>query len=275
MIATAPKEIMHLAEALAERYPDIISEEQIKLELTRVMTALSTEFTRLGQRVLSFSIASLRSLVIVLIYLFIVPLLVFFCLKDKDRIVRWATSFMPEDRSLASRVWRDLDRQIGNYVRGKVWEIIIVWAASYLTFTLLGLDFAILLSFFVGLSVLIPYIGAISMGAPVAMVAYFQWGWSSQFAYVLIAYIVIQLIDGNILVTILFSGVVNLHPLAIISAVLVFGGLWGFWGLFFSIPLATLVQAVIRAWPRKNNHSEETEVAEVAQMTEMTEVGSD
>ena len=48
----------------------------------------------------------------------------------------------------------------------------------------------------------------------------------------------------------LFGEVVNIHPIAIIVAILVFGGLWGFWGVFFAIPLATLVNAVIRAWPR-------------------------
>jgi putative permease len=49
----------------------------------------------------------------------------------------------------------------------------------------------------------------------------------------------------------LFSEVVNLHPIAIIVAVLFFGGLWGFWGVFFAIPLATLVKAVMDAWPRE------------------------
>jgi putative permease len=57
-------------------------------------------------------------------------------------------------------------------------------------------------------------------------------------------------LDGNVLVPLLFSEVVNLHPVAIIIAILVFGGLWGFWGVFFAIPLATLVQAVLKAWPR-------------------------
>jgi putative permease len=62
-------------------------------------------------------------------------------------------------------------------------------------------------------------------------------------------------LDGNLLVTLLFSEVVNLHPVAIVAAVLVFGGLWGFWGVFFAIPLATLVQAVLKAWSqhRKKN----------------------
>jgi len=57
-------------------------------------------------------------------------------------------------------------------------------------------------------------------------------------------------LDGNVLVPLLFSEAVNLHPVAIIVAVLFFGGLWGFWGVFFAIPLATLVKAVFNAWPR-------------------------
>ena len=59
----------------------------------------------------------------------------------------------------------------------------------------------------------------------------------------------IQFLDGNILVPLLFSELVNLHPVAIILAVLFFGGLWGVWGVFFAIPLATLISAVINAWP--------------------------
>ncbi|HHZ87459.1 MAG TPA: AI-2E family transporter, partial [Chromatiaceae bacterium] len=50
--------------------------------------------------------------------------------------------------------------------------------------------------------------------------------------------------------TLLFSEVVNLHPVAIMTAILVFGGLWGLLGVFFAIPLATLVHAVLVAWPR-------------------------
>jgi len=249
MIAQGQQELMKLP----ERYPDFISQQQLEQQVTQILDVLRSELTTLGQRVLSFSMASLLSIFTFLVYLFIVPLLVFFCLKDKDAILKWIKGFMPEDRRLASKVWREVDLQIGNYVRGKVWEILIVWSASYLTFALLGLDFAMLLGLFVGLSVLIPYIGAIFMGLPVALVAYFQWGWSPQFSSTVIAYVIIQFIDGNILVTLLFSEVVNLHPLAIISAVLVFGGLWGFWGLFFSIPLATLVQAVLKAWPKHSN----------------------
>jgi len=49
---------------------------------------------------------------------------------------------------------------------------------------------------------------------------------------------------------------VNLHPAAIIMSVLVFGGLWGVWGVFFAIPLATLVHSVMNSWPRISGNDE-------------------
>jgi len=229
---------------LPERYPDFISEVQIK----NIIVFLSSELTSAGQRLLSLSLASVRGVISVIVYLVLVPFLVYFFLKDKTPILHWLGSFLPENRGMATEVWHDVNRQIGNYVRGKIWEIIIIWAVTYITFLALKLEFSMLLAFFVGLSVLIPYIGAAAMYLPVALVAYFQWGLSAEFVYALIAYSIIQLLDGNLLAPLLLSGVVNLHPVAIISAVLVFGGLWGFWGLIFAVPLATLVHAVIKAF---------------------------
>jgi len=231
---------------LPELYPDFIS-EQFVLDLFGV---IKTELTQLGQRILSVSVASVTGIITILVYMILMPLMVFFFLKDKKRLLEWATGFLPKERGLARQVWEEVNYKIGSYVRGKVWEIFIVWAVSYGTFTLLGLDFAILIGLFVGLSVLVPYIGAAVMALPVVLVAYFQWGWSAQVAYVLGAYLVIQLLDGNLLAPLLLSEIVKLHPVAIIVAILVFGGWWGFWGVFFAIPLATLVQALIKALSR-------------------------
>ena len=87
------------------------------------------------------------------------------------------------------------------------------------------------------------------IGIPVALVAYFQFGLQAGFYYALVGYGIIQFLDGNVLVPLLFSEVVDLHPVAIITAILFFGGIWGFWGVFFAIPLATAIQAILRAWP--------------------------
>jgi putative permease len=83
----------------------------------------------------------------------------------------------------------------------------------------------------------------------VALVALAQWGLTADFYYAILAYGIIQALDGNLLAPLLFSEVVNLHPVAIIVSILFFGGIWGFWGVFFAIPLATLIQAVLQAWP--------------------------
>ena len=96
---------------------------------------------------------------------------------------------------------------------------------------------------------LVPYVGAAVVTIPVAAVGLLQFGWTVDFLIVMGAYAIIQALDGNVLVPLLFSKAVNLHPIAIILAVLVFGGIWGVWGVFFAIPLATLIKAVYTAWP--------------------------
>jgi putative permease len=232
---------------LPQRYPAYISEQQIR----EVFAGFNSELIRFGQRLLSFSVASLMTLITIVVYLVLVPILVFFLLKDKQLIVDWISKFLPRDRHLTHEVWVEVDRQIGNYVQGKLVEILIVAVVTWIAFRFLGLQYAVLLAALTGVSVLIPYVGAIVVTVPVALVAYFQFGLAPPFYYVMIAYTAIQFLDGNLLVPILFSEVVNLHPVAIIAAILFFGGLWGFWGIFFAIPLATVIQAILRAWPRE------------------------
>ena len=190
----------------------------------------------------------MRSVFSFVVYMVLMPIMVFFFLKDKDVILGWLCDFLPQDHTLASTVWMDVKTQAGNYVRGRIWEVLIVWAATYACFLFFGLDYAMLLSLLVGLSVIIPYIGAVVVTAPVLIIAYIQWGFDAQFTWAMIVYFVIQLLDANLLVPLLLSEAVNLHPIASITAILVFGGIWGFWGVFFAIPLASLVQSVLGAW---------------------------
>ena len=231
---------------LPERYPQLVNEKQIQQLIDSVGTELATG----GQQLLTWSLGSVANVVGLLVLLVLIPVLVFFLLKDKRQLINWFSAYLPTERHLLSSVWADVEAQIANYVRGKAGEIVIVGAVTYVTFIALGLQYAALLATVVGFSVLIPYIGAAVVTLPVAFVAFFQWGWGWDFGQVMIAYAIIQALDGNVLVPLLFSEALNLHPVAIIVAILVFGGLWGFWGIFFAIPLATLVQAVLKAWPR-------------------------
>lgn len=241
MLSRGQQLLLHLP----EQYPDYVSAQQIE----EILTLVRTELGSLGQRVVSLSLSSVVSIITFLVYMILLPLMVFFFLKDKDLIIRWLADFLPEERRLLRTVWAELDIKIASYVRGKVIEVLIIWMASYIAFAFMGMNYAMLLSLAVGLSVIIPYVGATIVTIPVALIAFFQWGFTSEFGWLMVIYGFIQFLDGNLLVPLLFSEVVNLHPVAIIVAVVFFGSLWGVWGVFFAIPLATLIQAIIKAWP--------------------------
>ena len=240
--------LQQLILTIPEKYP-VFADQEIE----KMLGNFSSELVNIGQKVVSVSIKSAADVFTVLVYLVVVPLLVFFLLKDKAAILQWFRRFLPEDRGLAYSVWEEVDCKMGNYIRGKMLEVVIVGTATFIPLKVMGMNYAATMSLLVGLSVIIPYVGAIAVTIPVAIIAWFQWGASSDFVYLMVAYLVVQFMDGNILVPLLFSEVVNMHPAAIIIAVLFFGGLWGVWGVFFAIPLATLVQAVIHSWPSIQN----------------------
>jgi putative permease len=238
---------------LPDQYPNLITERQI----AQLVALAQAELAGLGQTIVSFSLSSLTALFLVMIYAILIPMLVFFFLKDRESILSWLGGFLPRERPLLNRIWVEMDEQVSNYARGKVIEILVVGSVSYAAFAWLGLSYAALLGLLVGISVIIPYIGAIAVTVPVCMIGLFQWGVGSEFYTLVVVYLVIQALDGNVLVPLLFSEAVNLHPVAIILAVVFFGGLWGMWGVFFAIPLATLVKAVINAWPTRNSETGE------------------
>ena len=230
---------------LPEEYPVFFTQQQVN-ELT---AAIQAEMASVGQILVTKGLSSIPSVLAAIVYLILIPLMVFFFLKDREQLTGWFASFLPSKRPLLERIWSELNLQFANYARGKGIEVLIIGGASYVVFAIFSLNYAALLGLLVGFSVIVPYIGAALVTIPVVVVAYFQFGVTPDFYWVVGAYLLIQVLDGNVLVPLLFSEAVNLHPVAIVIAVLFFGGLWGLWGVFFAIPLATLVNAILSAWP--------------------------
>lgn len=233
------------AATLPRRYPALMDAGIIDAMAENMRARIMT----MGDSVVKYSLASLVGLLTLAVYLVLVPLMVFFLVKDKDQMLNAVRRVLPRNRGLAGQVWEEMNQQITNYIRGKVLEMIVVGVATWIGFLIFGLNYSLLLAVLVGLSVLIPYIGAFVVTIPVVGVALFQFGLGTEFWSCFAVYLIIQALDGNLLVPVLFSEAVNLHPLVIILSVVIFGGLWGFWGVFFAIPLATLIKAVVHAWP--------------------------
>lgn len=182
-----------------------------------------------------------------LVFLFLVPLLVFFFLKDKEVLIAGVVRCLPRRRELLGQLWQEMETQLGNYVRGKIWEIVIVWLATWLAFALLGFQYAALFGLLSGVSVVIPYVGAIGLAVPVFVLGVVQYGWGWDLVWLFGAYTAIQLVDGNVVAPYIFSEAVQLHPVVILLAVFLFGSLWGFWGVLLAIPLATFVKALVQS----------------------------
>ena len=240
------QQVQGLLRTLPERYPGFVEPQYVDSLIASVGSRLQSW----GGQLVSLSIAYIPGLATLVVYAILVPFLILFMLKDKALILGWLQGFLPPHQQLAQKVWRDVDRQIGNFIRGKVWEIIIVGVVTYLTFRILGFNYSALMGVITGFSVLIPFIGAAVVTIPVALLGLVQWGPGWDLGYLLIAYGIIQALDGNVLVPLIFSEAVKLHPVAIILAILIFGSIWGFWGVFFAIPLATVVKSILEAVPK-------------------------
>ena len=232
-------------ENLVQSNQELVSSDQISSFFTEFIGRLSS----ISQGVLDASISGIQDTLVFSIYLIMIPVLVFFFLFDKERIVRGFLMLLPKKRAMLSEVWIEMDDQLSNYVWGKGVEILIVGFVAAVIFGTMGLNYTALLSIIVGVSVLIPYVGAFLATIPVVVVAFLQFGIGFDLYMIVGLYLLLQALDGYLLVPILFSDAVKLHPVVIMLAVFVFGGIFGFWGAFFSIPLATFIKAVWNSWP--------------------------
>jgi putative permease len=230
---------------LPAKFPDLVSSDQISI----FFQAVSSELSSVTQNLVKSSISGIQSTITILLYAILFPVLVFFFLFDRDNIINGLMKLIPGRREMFTDIWKEMDVQLSNYVRGKVIEIFIVGLSAAIIFASLGLKYSALLSVLVGLSVLIPYVGAFLVTIPVVVVGLLQFGLVPQFWILVGLYLLLQALDGNLLVPIIFSDAVKLHPVVIIFSVFIFGSMFGFWGVFFSIPIATFIKAVWNAWP--------------------------
>lgn len=184
-------------------------------------------------------------LISLLLYLFLVPFLVFFFIKDKTELLTTFSRYLPRERTLVNRVMREVNAGVGGYIRGKFWELLLLGLSSYIGFMYIGFEYAFLVAVLTGLSVLIPFLGLAVVTFPVVVLGVLQWGITWEATHPLMVYGLLQLIDGNLLAPLILGETVKVHPTTIMLAVLIFGSLWGVAGVFFAVPLAVLVKSVL------------------------------
>jgi predicted PurR-regulated permease PerM len=198
---------------------------------------------QLLERLLSggLAIANILSLVLV------TPVVSFFLLRDWDRMIADIDHWLPRRHADTIRAQvRLIDATLAGFVHGQV-LVGLADAVFYgVAFTLVGLDFAVILGIVIGILSFVPFVGiltALLLGVGLALV---KFGMGTRLVAVLAIFAVGYFIEGNVLSPRLVAGRVNLHPVWIIFAILAFGSVFGLLGVLIAVPAAAVVGVLMR-----------------------------
>lgn len=179
--------------------------------------------------------------------LFLIPVLTFYLLRDWDHLVAGIHALLPR-RSEAAWVQlaRESDEVLGAFLRG---QLIVMFALGVIYTTglwVVGLDFALLIGMFAGLVSFVPYLGLI-VGIVIAGIAsVLQSQGVLDLPWVILVFVVGQMLEGTVLTPRLVGERVGLHPVAVIFAVMAGGQLYGFFGILLALPVAAVAMVLIR-----------------------------
>ena len=144
---------------------------------------------------------------------------------------------------------RTINQALRNYVNGALIDALVVFVISSIAFAIIGLKAPLLFGLFCGLMNVIPYAGPYIGGAPAVIVGFSQ-GLGVGIA-ILIAIIIIQMVEGNVLQTLIISKTTKLNPVIIIIGLLIFGHFFGIIGMLLSTPIISVVKVIIKYFDDK------------------------
>ena len=184
-------------------------------------------------------IAFAADLVSVISTVVIIPFVTFFLLKDGREMKKLLISYIPNRYfEMSLNVLHKMDMQLGGYLRGQFIEAVVVGSLSILALWILGVKYFILIGIFAGLANFIPYVGPVAGAIPAIAVAITNGADSNLIIYIIVSFIIIQLIDNTVMQPLVLSKSVNLHPLIIVLAILIGGKFFGILGMFLAVPAA-------------------------------------
>jgi predicted PurR-regulated permease PerM len=181
-------------------------------------------------------------------FIFIMPILIFYILKDWDSLVKNFNDLLPKSSiSGAHKILKEIDLALSGYARGQAIVCLIMAFVYVILLSITGLNYGFLIGLFTGIFAFIPYVGAFLGFIAVIIVALFQWGLDPlHLSMVILAIILGQILESNFLTPKLIGNKVGLHPVWVIFGIFIFGALFGFIGVIFSVPLTAVGGVLIK-----------------------------
>ena len=203
--------------------------------------------------VVSKVVASVTKIFDIIVIVTVIPVLVFYFLKDTERIKRWFKKWIPvKYHQRAHDILYSIDKSLGNYIRGQLLVAFFVSVATFISYYfILHLKYALVLAIIMGFTNFIPYFGPIIGALPALAIAFTV---SPKLAlFVLITVLVIQLIESNLLSPYIVGKSIHIHPIAIIFALIVGGNIGGVIGMLLAVPLLTISNEIVKQVIRKDS----------------------
>lgn len=247
--------IIHQLKDLNEHLPQLIKMYEDFIYTVYVSTSFLPESVhdQFGDMIMSLEeslettigqlIASFTKIFDFILLLTIIPVLVFYFLKDYDLIKQFFMQFIPKAyQNKVQGMLKAMDESFGNYLRGQLIVSSFVSLATLIIFHFLKVKYSLLLAIIMGLTNIIPYFGPIIGAIPAVTIAFTD---SVKLViFVVLAILGIQLIEGNLLSPYIVGRSVNIHPIAIIFALLLGAQMSGVLGMVIAVPFLTILKAI-------------------------------
>lgn len=180
----------------------------------------------------------------VVLLLVTVPFILFYMLKDGEKLVPNVEKVFPEkQRENIKGLLKQLNKTLSDYISGQAIECLFVGTFTFLGYLLIGVDYAFLFGVIAGLTNLIPYLGPYIGLAPAMIYTFFDS--PTRALLCILVVLVVQQIDGNVIYPNVIGKSLNIHPLTIILILLVAGNLAGILGVFLGVPVYAILRTII------------------------------
>jgi predicted PurR-regulated permease PerM len=172
---------------------------------------------------------------------------VYFWLTEHARLQRYVLAFVPQDhRKRAHTVWNAAETRLGMWVRGQLILMASIGVATAIAYTLLGVPAALLLGLIAALAEAIPIVGPLLGAIPAVLVAATV---SPQLALIVAGvYLILQIVEGNVLVPLVMRNTIGISPFLVILSVLIGGAAGGFAGALLAVPIAAVGEVLIEGF---------------------------
>lgn len=188
---------------------------------------------------------SIKSIFSGILTMILTPIILFYLLKDHNQIGEGFYKIVPvKYKDHFVELSKRVNETLGLYIRGQIIIMIGIAVIASLGYQLIGLDYAVIFGIIVGLTNIIPYIGA-TLAAVVPVTYSLLVKDATPWYYILLLNFGVQFVEGNILQPVIMSKQLDIHPLLILAAILGFGSLFGVVGVIFAVPLTGLIKVSI------------------------------